>query len=56
VIALLQRVRSARVEVDDQVVGAIDAGLLAFVCAEPDRHRSDRGPAGREDAEAAHLR
>ena len=34
-IALLQRVRSARVEVADQVVGSIDAGLLAFVCAEP---------------------
>jgi len=35
VIALLQRVRSARVEVEDQVVGTIGAGLLAFVCAEP---------------------
>jgi len=35
VIALLQRVRSARVEVEDQVVGAIGAGLLVFVCAEP---------------------
>ena len=34
-IALLQRVRSARVEVADQVVGSIGAGLLAFVCAEP---------------------
>ena len=34
-IALLQRVRSARVEVEDQVVGAIGAGLLVFVCAEP---------------------
>ena len=34
-IALLQRVRSARVEVEDQVVGTIGAGLLAFVCAEP---------------------
>lgn len=30
-IALLQRVRCARVEVDGQAVGAIDAGLLAFV-------------------------
>ena len=34
-IALLQRVRSARVEVDGVVVGAIDQGLLMFVCAEP---------------------
>ena len=34
-IALLQRVRQARVEVDGEVVGRIDAGLLAFVCAEP---------------------
>ncbi len=34
-IALLQRVRSARVVVEDQVVGAIGAGLLVFVCAEP---------------------
>ena len=34
-IALLQRVAAARVEIDGQVVGAIDAGLLALVCAEP---------------------
>ena len=34
-IALLQRVRSARVEVAGQVVGSIGTGLLAFVCAEP---------------------
>ena len=34
-IALLQRVRSARVEVGGSVVGAIEQGLLAFVCAEP---------------------
>ena len=34
-IALLQRVRQARVEVDGEIVGRIDAGLLAFVCAEP---------------------
>ena len=34
-IALLQRVRGARVEVERQVVGAIDQGLLVLVCAEP---------------------
>jgi D-aminoacyl-tRNA deacylase len=35
VIALLQRVSSARVDVGGQTVGAIGAGLLALVCAEP---------------------
>lgn len=33
-MALLQRVRSARVEVAGQVMGAIDAGLLVLLCAE----------------------
>ena len=33
-MALLQRVRCARVEVAGQVIGAIDAGLLVLVCAE----------------------
>ncbi len=32
---LLQRVRSARVEVDGQTVGAIDQGLLVLVGVEP---------------------
>ncbi len=33
-LALLQRVQQARVDVDGQTVGAIGAGLLIFVCAE----------------------
>lgn len=35
-IALAQRVRHARVEIAGEVVGAIDRGLLVFVCAEPE--------------------
>jgi D-aminoacyl-tRNA deacylase len=35
-IALLQRVAEARVEVAGSVVGSIGRGLLVFVCAEPD--------------------
>jgi len=35
VIALLQRVTQASVEVAGELVGAIDHGLLLFVCAEP---------------------
>jgi D-tyrosyl-tRNA(Tyr) deacylase len=34
VIALLQRAAEARVIVDGRIVGAIDQGLLALVCAE----------------------
>lgn len=34
-IALLQRVAMARVEVQGRVTGAIGAGLLLLVCAEP---------------------
>lgn len=34
-IALIQRVSSARVEVDGSTVGAIDAGLLALVAVQP---------------------
>jgi D-tyrosyl-tRNA(Tyr) deacylase len=33
-LALLQRVKQARVEVDGHTVGAIDAGFLILVCAE----------------------
>ena len=35
-IALLQRVAEARVEVEGQVLGRIGRGVLLFVCAEPD--------------------
>ena len=35
-IAVAQRVSQARVEVGGAVIGAIDAGLLVLVCAEPD--------------------
>jgi D-tyrosyl-tRNA(Tyr) deacylase len=43
-LALLQRVASARVEIDGAVRGAIDRGLLLFVCAEPgdDDSHADR--------------
>jgi D-tyrosyl-tRNA(Tyr) deacylase len=36
VIALIQRVLSASVNVDNETVGAIDAGLLALVAVQPD--------------------
>jgi len=35
-IALIQRVQSARVEVGDELVGRIGAGLLALVAVQPD--------------------
>ncbi|MCW8808709.1 MAG: D-aminoacyl-tRNA deacylase [Rhodanobacter sp.] len=35
-IALIQRVLSARVEVDDETIGAIGPGLLALVAVQPD--------------------
>lgn len=35
-IALLQRVGEARVEIAGEVVGQIGSGLLVFFCAEPD--------------------
>jgi D-tyrosyl-tRNA(Tyr) deacylase len=34
-LALIQRVREARVDIAGETVGAIGAGLLVFVCAEP---------------------
>ena len=34
-LALIQRVREARVDVAGETVGTIAAGLLVFVCAEP---------------------
>ena len=34
-ISITQRVAQARVEVAGEVIGAIDAGLLVLVCAEP---------------------
>lgn len=37
-LALLQRVRQARVEIDGHTVGQIETGLLVFICAE----RGDR--------------
>jgi D-tyrosyl-tRNA(Tyr) deacylase len=44
VIALIQRVRGARVDVDNVAVGEIGHGLLVFVCAEPldDETSADR--------------
>jgi len=43
-LALVQRVREARVDIAGQTVGAIGPGLLVLVCAEPDdtEARADR--------------
>lgn len=35
-LALIQRVQSARVDVDEEVIGAIGPGLLALVAVQPD--------------------
>jgi D-aminoacyl-tRNA deacylase len=43
VIALVQRVSQASVEVDAAVVGAIGAGLLVLVCAEPSDTEAQAG-------------
>jgi D-tyrosyl-tRNA(Tyr) deacylase len=53
VIALLQRVAAARVEIGGAAVGAIGAGLLVFVCAEPG---DDEGVADRLVAKILKLR
>jgi len=34
-IALIQRVSEASVEVDNKIVGAVDTGLLAFIAVQP---------------------
>ncbi|MDO8301565.1 D-aminoacyl-tRNA deacylase [Lacisediminimonas sp.] len=40
-IALLQRVSHARVEVDGDIVGQIERGLLVFLCAERNDQEAD---------------
>ncbi len=52
-IALVQRVAQARVEVAGRVAGAIGHGLLVFVCAEPD---DDEAIADRLAAKLLRLR
>ena len=49
----MQRVRQARVEVAGEVIGAIDHGLLVFVCAEP---QDDESHAARLVAKLLKLR
>jgi len=39
-LALVQRVAQAHVEVDKRITGEIGRGLLVFVCAEPDDTKS----------------
>ena len=52
-LALVQRVREARVDTGGQTVGAIGPGLLVFVCAEP---ADDQGHADRLVAKLLKLR
>ena len=52
-LALLQRVRQAQVDVEGRSVGSIGPGLLAFVCAEPG---DDPGHADRLVAKILKLR
>jgi D-tyrosyl-tRNA(Tyr) deacylase len=42
-LALVQRVARARVSIAGTVVGAIEHGLLVFVCAEPDDGEAQAG-------------
>ena len=51
--AVVQRVTSASVDVDGEVVGAIGAGLLALVGV---THDDDTGAASRMASKLAHLR
>ena len=51
--ALIQRVREARVLVDNETVGEIGRGLLVLVCAVPE---DDEGVAARLAAKIAKLR
>ena len=42
-IALVQRVAHAAVQVDSKCVGAIERGLLVFICAEPEDSEAQAG-------------
>ena len=46
-IGLLQRVSHARVTVDGRVTGAIGAGLLLLLCAEPGDSEAEADPLAR---------